>query len=153
VVFKDSSSFTVPELQQHSEVTFLHSSGLLQLIGSSISKPAPDTYHCGASVNGLSVTLSIQPLALDTMSEQQVISFVRRNDATSSMEFEVSPPFAQVEMRNCLLVIYNQLEGDLGWMKRFICETQQHNKSGLNVLPSLVREYQSLLRVQNQLFD
>ena len=38
-------------------------------------------------------------------------------------------------------------------MERFIRETQQHNQSAVDVLPSLVREYQSLLRLQNQLFD
>jgi uncharacterized protein YbcI len=80
------------------------------------------------------------------MSEQQVILFVYRSNATSSIKVEVSPPSAKVEMPNSLLVIYNQLEGELGRTEHFIYDTQQHNKSARDVLPSLVQEYQSLLQ-------
>jgi hypothetical protein len=152
-VFKDSSSFIAPELQQNLEVTSSHSSGLQRLIGSSISKYAPDTNRGIAFIGSLLLILPTQPLALDTISEQQVILFVRRSDATSSMEVKVFPPSTQVEMPNWLVVIYNQLERDLGRMERFIRKTQRHKKAALDVLPSLVREYQSRLQVQNQLFD
>jgi hypothetical protein len=105
-------------------VTSLYSLGLLRLSSGSISKPAPDT-NCGvASIGGLLVTSLTQLLALDTMSEYQVIPFICLSDVTSSMEVEVSLPSAPVEMPNWSLVIYNQLEGQLGQIECFICETQ-----------------------------
>jgi hypothetical protein len=56
-------------------------------------------------------------------------------------------------MPNWLLVILNHLDEELGQLEYFIRETEQHNRSILEMLQSLVWEYQSLLQAQNQLFD
>jgi replication initiation and membrane attachment protein DnaB len=59
----------------------------------------------------------------------------------------------QVEIPDWLAELYRQIERELGRIEKFIHDSHTANQNVAEILPSLVEEYQMLLKTQHQLFD
>jgi hypothetical protein len=95
-----------------------------------------------------------EPLAAAIMSasNQQVVPFVRWVDAMVDIQPVCETP-VQVELPDWLVDLYRQIERELGRMEQFIRDSHAANQNAAEILPSLVEEYQTLLKTQHQLFD
>jgi hypothetical protein len=85
-------------------------------------------------------------------SNQEIVLFMHWVDTMVDIQPVYEMPI-QIEIPDWLTNLYRQIERELGRMKKFIHNSYTANRNIAEILPSLVEEYQMLLKIQNELFD
>jgi hypothetical protein len=79
------------------------------------------------------------------VSNQEIVTFVCLVDAMIDDQLVYETPI-QVEISDWLAKLYWQIERDLGRMEKFMHNSHTTNQNAAEILSSLVKEYQMLLK-------